>query len=964
MTEPVTRTRKGYLEDGFDEAAQSSRPVHRLGRNVSLPAPRATVTGLNMRDLDEASETTSLLAHSDILDSRPSISPSLYARTPLAALTRQNSFATKGSRRRRHHGHARPGASRITNASKGTFSRPGSFKAYGFFDDSLAFNTHQDRLWYDQFTTIDWVHDNIVDSERQKSLRNLPGIRGRLVAASHGAEGWILAAAIGCSTAIMAYLIDIFESWLFDLKFGYCNAKWSFNNDQCCQGKKICEEWTTWGQHFSPDGQDINSTNFFFFVMFMLLFSGISCIIAMTVRLRIPQGLSSMRMGDDLALPDTHLSSSPAVQSTEQPRPPAVTYPATGSGVAEVRVILSGFVLHGYLGLKTLLVKGFSLSLSVASGLAIGKEGPFVHISTAIANVLSRTSSKYYANDGKRREMLSTGAAAGVAVAFGAPISGVLFSLEEVSYYFPGKTLFRTFFGSIVAAVMLKLLNPYGTNKIVLFQVHYTRDWHAFEVIFFILLGILGGAMGAMFIKGTRWWGRHFRGFRLVKKYPLFEVLLISLFTGLTVFWNRYTKKPVTELMFELSSDCMSFDGSKAGLCPDVDAIPSAILQLLVAFILKSILTTITFGIKVPAGIYIPSMILGGLLGRIVGHTVQYMLMTYMPPTSYLIGTCASSGNPEDCVVPGVYALLAAAATMCGVTRLTVTIAVIMFELTGSIDHVLPFSIAVLAAKWTADAIEPLSIYDLLTETNDYPFLDAKTRPLGLTGVLGDLTSRSNHRRVIDVSQSPTVRSSKLREKLAYLHEIGEFDGALPIVRSGILVGLISTPELEFALDRLAERVDVQTSPHGFQLDEEDDDNDNEDPWCLLSVRETWPSGRSEQGDELIGDDADLTPLIDPSPITLDIQASLELVYECFQKLGLRYICVSRDGLHAGLVSDAVLSDSQDSIKMLTPNPRFIKRLLCDGSASIKSRCSFHILGFGCLVICRRASEETPPAPA
>lgn len=54
---------------------------------------------------------------------------------------------------------------------------------------------------------------------------------------------------------------------------------------------------------------------------------------------------------------------------------------------------------------------------------------------------------------------------------------------------------------------------------------------------------------------------------------------------------------------------------------------------------------------------------------------------------------------------------VAAGAVMCGVTRLSVTLAIILFEMTGSLDHVLPFSLAVLVSKWTADAIEPLSIY-------------------------------------------------------------------------------------------------------------------------------------------------------------------------------------------------------------------------------------------------------------
>jgi len=130
-----------------------------------------------------------------------------------------------------------------------------------------------------------------------------------------------------------------------------------------------------------------------------------------------------------------------------------------GSGVAEIRVIVSGFVLHGYLGVKTLFVKTIALILSVASGLSVGKEGPFVHIATCVGNICCRLFAKYHQNDMKRREALSAAAASGVAVAFGAPIAGVLFSLEEVSYYFPPKTLFRTFFCCIVRPKAVKTLS-------------------------------------------------------------------------------------------------------------------------------------------------------------------------------------------------------------------------------------------------------------------------------------------------------------------------------------------------------------------------------------------------------------------------------------------------------------------------------------------------------------------------
>jgi chloride channel 3/4/5 len=219
----------------------------------------------------------------------------------------------------------------------------------------------------------------------------------------------------------------------------------------------------------------------------------------------------------------------------------------------------------------------------------------------------------------------------------------------------------------------------------------------------------LGGAAGALFIKASSLWAKSFRKLSIIKRWPMLEVILVALVTGVVSFWNRYAKLPVSELLFELASPCDHESVTSTGLCPTEDGIGEIISDLLVAFVIKSLLTVVTFGIKVPAGIYVPSMVVGGLMGRIVGHVVQFLAVKF--PNFFLFSTCPVYSGMESCVVPGVYAMVAAGATMCGVTRLSVTLAVILFELTGSLDHVLPFSLAVLCAKWTADAIEPRSIY-------------------------------------------------------------------------------------------------------------------------------------------------------------------------------------------------------------------------------------------------------------
>ena len=661
-------------------------------------------------------------------------------------------------------------------------------------------------------------------------------------------------------------------------------------SQRCCP-HGLCTDWRSWSEVFSGYPFGNRWTQFSFYVVAVVVLSAVACLLTLNTKTIVPSAYRMSTLDENLAAEHSQMpmdldneGGSGSVSPTQVPKdeslpPPMVYYSAAGSGVAEVRVILSGFVLHGFLGLKTLIVKSVGLIISVASGLSLGKEGPYVHIATCIGNICCRLFNKYDRNDAKRREVLSAAAAAGVVVAFGAPIGGVLFGLEEVAYFFPAKTLFRTFFCCIVAALSLKFLNPYGTHKIVLFEVRYKIDWEWFELAGFILVGILGGAAGAFFIKASRRWALSFRKINVIKKYPLVEVVLVALVTGLISYWNVLTKLPVAKLLLNLAAPCENDElDDELGLCvSSIGDIPDVILMLLAAFVIKGFLTIITFGIKVPAGIYVPSMVVGGLMGRIIGHLVQWVVLRF--PHWAIWGTCPLV-QQSTCVQPGVYALIAAGSTMCGVTRLSVTLAVILFELTGSLDYVLPFSLAILVAKWTADALEPLSIYDLLTMMNSYPYLDNKHKPM-FTGELADIVPRVRRERVIDITNSPLVPATSLRAKLDLLHKAGELDGGLPILRDDVLVGLIPAPDLEYALDNL---------------------NDESSSLCLMVHI---PNIDDEDADS--PDPTDFTQYIDPAPVALDIKSPLELVHECFAKLGLRYICVLKNGRYAGMVRSLLL---------------------------------------------------------
>ncbi|KAI0456190.1 chloride channel [Xylaria acuta] len=751
--------------------------------------------------------------------------------------------------------------------------------------ESKFSNAPDERIWYDQFTCTDWVHDGIADAYRAKQLRSRKDWRGRLAVLFDGAQGWILSAVVGVLVAMLAYCVNVTETTIFDFKDGYCRRAWYLREKRCCPHGP-CTDWRSWSEVLGGHPFGGKWTQFAVYVLAVVVLSVTACLLTLTTKTIVPSAYRMSTLDENLAAEHAQIpedidnEEGSGTVSPAQPHrdellpPPMVYYSAAGSGVAEVRVILSGFVLHGFLGLKTLVIKSVSLVISVASGLSLGKEGPYVHIATCIGNICCRMFSKYDQNDAKRREVLSAAAAAGVVVAFGAPIGGVLFGLEEVAYFFPAKTLFRTFFCCIVAALSLKFLNPYGTHKIVLFEVRYKIDWEWFELGGFILVGILGGAAGALFIKASRRWALSFRKISIIKKYPLFEVVLVALITGLIGYWNILTKLPVAKLLLNLAAPCEDDErDDELGLCvSSIDDIPGVIAMLLAAFVIKGFLTIITFGIKVPAGIYVPSMVVGGLMGRIVGHLVQWIVLRF--PHWTIWGTCPLV-QQSSCVQPGVYALIAAGSTMCGVTRLSVTLAVILFELTGSLDYVLPFSLAILVAKWTADAVEPLSIYDLLTVMNSYPYLDNKHKPM-FTGELADIVPRVRRERVIDITNSPLVPAVSLRAKLEVLHRAGELDGGLPILRDDVLVGLIPAPDLEYGLDSLEDESSNLCLMADIPSIDDDDDDANSDP-------------------------TNFTRYIDPAPVALDIRSPLELVHECFAKLGLRYICVLKNGRYAGM---------------------------------------------------------------
>ncbi|KZT28972.1 hypothetical protein NEOLEDRAFT_1154061 [Neolentinus lepideus HHB14362 ss-1] len=771
------------------------------------------------------------------------------------------------------------------------------------------------RVWYSSYTSIDWLHDAIKDSVRRSRLRKRRSLRGRIHNQLDRSLGWIVVTIVGFLTAIIAFLIVRGEQWLFDLKEGFCRDSWWKAKRFCCPTQETddftltyvfsfngtgsednCASWRTWADVFGPAvanggraiGLETEMVEYIAYTCVALVLALISALL--TINLTASNTFSTRKDSGVLgpSFDDRKQNEVPA--ATEPKR--KVLYYAAGSGIPEIKTILSGFVIHGYLGGRTLFTKSVGLALSVASGLSLGKEGPFVHIASCVGNIVSRYFLKYETNEGKRREILSAAAAAGVAVAFGAPIGGTLFSLEEVSYFFPPKVMWRSFFCAMIAAITLRLLNPFGTGKLVLLQVTYDKDWHAYELLFFLFLGVFGGVYGAYFSKLNYKWTRHIRNGTWLKTHPISEVLLVTLVTALLSFLNPFTRMGGTELVYDLFVECHSGNANAhGGLCvldPPKQAWP-VIKAIATAFVVKGALTIVTFGIKVPAGIFIPTLGVGACAGRIMGILVQWLQFKY--PQSRVFAVCHGD---LDCVIPGLYAMVGAAAALAGATRTTVSLAVIMFELTDTLTYAVPVMLSVLVAKTVADAIEPKGIYDLVIELSQLPYLDAKHNHIWEELQVDDVTDRDVD--IIRADRQNTVES--LRDKLQDLLSIGYDDGGFPILRKvdsesdGLrMIGWIGANELEHALSIVAESADHPVSFRTSQTYQHGD----------LAASSVSFSSFVENGSAV--DPFDFSVYTDQAPLTVQSNAPLELVQEFFVKLGAKYVVVTdTEGFYEGVI--------------------------------------------------------------
>ena len=303
-------------------------------------------------------------------------------------------------------------------------------------------------------------------------------------------------------------------------------------------------------------------------------------------------------------------------------------------------------------------------ALTIGSGGSGGREGPIVQIGSAIGSWVGR---HIRASSERIRLMTGCGAAAAVAAAFNAPLGGIIFSIELILGDFNIKVFSPLIFSSVIATVTAR----YMEGDVPVFDLPTYSMISTWEIIFFMVVGLVGGLLAALFYKS------YFASGNLVKKLKIHPILLPML-GGLLV--------GVIGIFFPdiLGNGYASMDKVLTGNM-------AWSLAFLLVFV-KILATSITLGSKGSGGIFAPALFIGTMAGGVMGVGFSLLFPTITSPS-------------------GVYALVGMGAVMSAVAYMPLTMILMVFELTNNYEVIAPIMVACISSTFIYSYFVPNSIY-------------------------------------------------------------------------------------------------------------------------------------------------------------------------------------------------------------------------------------------------------------
>ncbi|XP_059164918.1 chloride channel protein C-like [Physella acuta] len=665
---------------------------------------------------------------------------------------------------------------------------------------------------------------------------------------------------------------------------------------------------------------------------------------------------------------------------------------AGGSGMPEVTGYLNGTQIRRVFSVKTLIVKFFSCVAAIGCGMPIGPEGPMIHMGAIIGSGLSQLSGylkrirlpffERFRNPEDKRNFISAGVAAGVSAAFGAPVGGLLFCMEEVSSFWTKTLAWQIFFCCIIATSTSDIFNSaferfqiigmfgeFRTSRYILFNVDEAVDINILMFIPSVIIGIIGGLLGSLFtiinLKIHRLRKRFLASIPrpwVVKFLRLLEPAVIMLImSSFSIFlpmafscipftcmkgesgiisqycvndtMNKYDSHFVEENIFHtcdvgtyyLDNTTFVYNGTYNELSLLLFSSKDEAMKTLY---LRNSHKMFNYG-PLFASLIIYFFMVCWSAGTSVAAGILVPMLMIGALYGRIIGLIMVDlfgihldNDYLSWMDPGAFALIGSASFFGGVSRLAPAITVIMMELTNDLKVLLPVMTAVMVSKWIGDFFTHPFFHALL-EQKCIPFLnqDPHVRIEGLNVKL-DLFSAE------DIMAFPVVTLEIVDHvpRIAQILLDYQHNG-FPVIRKNregkkVFYGLITRSELLVILQHR----NVMTHGRCEPMKDDGVDIDSIDYKKMLRGKRDNEEVNTKFLLQFVAEQSeyaeyyiDLTPYVNQSAMSVQTKFSLKRAYTILSALGLRHLTVVNcDNEVRGMITRKDLM-GHHMVEVLTP---------------------------------------------
>jgi H+/Cl- antiporter ClcA len=341
---------------------------------------------------------------------------------------------------------------------------------------------------------------------------------------------------------------------------------------------------------------------------------------------------------------------------------------SSGSGIPQVEGIILRKLNMNWL--KIILGKFIGGVLCIGAGLSLGREGPSIQIGASVGQGFSAIFKRVKLEE---KFLITSGASAGLAAAFNAPISGAIFAMEEVHKNFSPIVLGSALTASITADFVSKQF--FGLKPV--FNFNYIKPIPLNDYSYLIFLGIILGILGVVFNKSLLKTQDMYNNQKLlsVKTRPIFAFIIAGIF-GLLLPEVLGGGHSIVESLVDSSFN---------------------IKFLLIILLAKFIFTMISYGSGSPGGIFLPLLVIGALIGAIYGY---FVIDVFGFDKSYI----------NNLIILGM------AGYFTAIVKAPITGIILITEMTGSFSHILPICIVSMIAYIVSDIMKSKPIYESLLE--------------------------------------------------------------------------------------------------------------------------------------------------------------------------------------------------------------------------------------------------------